>query len=197
MNKEGKRYPFPASLATVTKPLENERIKELDDAPFARFETVAKIPGNINREAICLVRKMLREIFMSEMRERRSLTYDVTCSITPLRDSCLLSIRSNALKPIKASEIRRLLSNCIGSIAERERLFNRTKRQLIAENLMVDLTGQNIRDNVMFDLVCNDKIVRIVDTNRDLDSMTMDDVRGILQWLEPECRWTFIATPSK
>lgn len=200
VSKKGSRTLLPVPVADVVFPLETRYVFEASKhmtipIEIGGYRSVAKIPGKINRRVVNIVKNMLDEVLKEEVRERRAWAYTIGSSWQNLRYFYEFSINCSALALSAIDEVEEVVDVCIASIYDREDLFDQVKHRVIGRNLMIDLRGRDICDNVLEHLSCHQRIIPIRETVDDLRSVTMDDVRNVLKWLSPERRWTLIVRP--
>lgn len=200
MSRDGLRTPLMASLKQVPPPKETQHIFDISArlgivAKNAEYRSVAKIPGNIGSQVIRIAGNMLTETLTKEVRERRAWTYDIGTSRNNLRYVHVFSVDCTALNPVALDSIEDVVIGCIDSIASDEALFKRTKQRALASVSMTDIDGNELRNESMNDLVTHQRIVSLKEFRGWVEKVTMDDIRGLLQWISPEQRWTLIKRP--
>ncbi len=198
--KKGARTPLPIPVIDVAPPSETRHVFEVSKhvimpIEVGAYRSVAKIPGNINGRAIRIMKEMLNEVLNEEVRERRAWAYAIDCSRCNFRHFYELSINCDALALKAIDDIEEVVEACIISMTDREDLFEQTKRRALASNFMTDPTGKNICDGVLDDLAEDQRIVSLKEIGDDLERVTMSDIKDLLQWIQPERRWTLITRP--
>ncbi|MEK7612398.1 MAG: pitrilysin family protein [Patescibacteria group bacterium] len=199
-NKKGGRTPLPTPAFDVASPSETRHVFEFSKhmtvpIEVGSYQSVAKIPGNINEQVIRILKEMFNEMLFEEVRERRAWSYSINSSQYNFRNFYEFSINCGALALQAIDEIEEVIEICIASMGEREDLFEQTKRRALAGNFMTDSTGNGIRDCVLIDLAENQRILSLTEIGNDLERVTMSDIRNALQWLRPGRRWTLITRP--
>lgn len=199
-NKKGARTPLPTPATDVAPPLETRHVFEVSKhiaAPIevGAYQTVAKIPGDINEQTIKIIQEMFNELLFEEVRERRAWTYDIHSSRKNLRYFYEFSIRCDALALKAIDDIEEVIEVCIASMVDREDLFEQAKHRALSRIFMLDQTDKEICDDALDDLARNQRIISLGEISSNLKRVTMSDIRDALQWLRPERRWTLIAIP--
>lgn len=201
-NKKGARMPLPVPSTDAPLPLENRQVFErssriqLDSPPnTGSYESDARIPSNISYRVLQILSGMLNEILNEEIRERRAWTYHIESLWKNYRLFYEFSISCGTLAFEALEGIEEAVENCIASLIDREDLFEQTKRRSLVGSLMIDDSGQEVCDNALSDLAIIDRIVTLTDIRNDIERITMDDIRVVLQWLRPERRYTVITKP--
>lgn len=200
MTKKGERTPLPTPATGVTPPSETRHVFEVSKhfnfpIEVGSYQSVAKIPGNINGQVIRIMKRMLDKLLFEEVRERRAWAYAINSALYNFRHFYEFSITCGALALQGIDDIEEIIEVCIASMADREDLFERVKRCTLASNFVVDPTGKGICDGALDDLADEQRIISLAESGNDLERVTMEDVRNVLQWLRPERRWTLITKP--
>jgi len=200
INKKGVRTLLPIPDIDVTPPLETRYVFEMSKHIVAPMEvgvyrSVAKIPGNINGRAVRIIKEMLIEVLNEEIRERRAWAYAINVSQHNFREFHEFSISCDSLALKAINHIEEVIEACIASISDREDLFERIKHRALASNFMIDETAKYVCDDVLDDLATYQRIITLEEMQEDLEQVTMNDIKDILQWLRPERRWTLIMRP--
>lgn len=202
MSKSGARTPLPNPVSDVSLPSENRYVFEISQhvtmatpVEVGEYRSVAKIPGNLSARAIWLLSNMLDEVLTDEVRERRAWAYHIDSSRNDYRHFYQFSINCNGLAVRALDDIEDVVEICIASMADREDLFEQAKRRTLASNFMVDPTGKGLCNGALDDLADHQRIISLMEYGKDIERVTMDDVRNLLQWLRPEQRWTLVTRP--
>ena len=130
-----------------------------------------------------------------EVREQRAWTYSIGSSRRNLRCLYEFSIICNKFKSEALDEIEKVIDDCPASVSGREDLLEQTQRHILASNLMTDLSGRMLCNDALEDLAHNQQIISLIEDGNKIESVTMSDIRDLLQWLRPELRWTVIMRP--
>lgn len=199
-SKEGARTPLPTPATDVAPPSETRHIFKVSKhltmpIDICAYRSVAKIPGNINGRVIRIMREILNKVLFEEVREQRAWAYAIDSSQHNFRHFYEFSINCGALALKAIDNIEDVINVCVASVTDREDLFEQAKRRALTNNFMTDPTGQGICDGALNDLAEDQRIISLKEIGDDLERVTMNDVRGALQWLRPERRWTLIMQP--
>lgn len=200
ISKKGVRTPLPTPATDFALPSETRHIFEVSKhvtvpIEVGAYRSVAKIPGNINRQVIRIMEEMFNVVLFEEVRERRGWAYDINSSRHNFRHFYEFLINCGALALKAIDDIEEVIEVCIASMADREDLFEQAKRRALARNFMIDPTGEGICNGALDDLAEDQRIISLAEIGDDLEGVTMTDVRNALQWLRPERRWTLITRP--
>lgn len=197
--KKGTRTPIPSPVTDVTPPSETRYVLELSKhviltvpIEVGSYRSVAKIPGNVNTRAIRILREMFDEVLNEEVREHRAWTYSIDSSWQDYRHFHEFSINCSSFTLKAIDEIEEVIEVCVASIKDREDLFEQVKRHVLASNFMIDPTGRDICDGALDDLADEQRIISLAEYGNNIEQVTMNDIRNLLQWLRPEQRWTLI-----
>lgn len=60
---------------------------------------------------------------------------------------------------------------------------------------MVDPMGRLVRDNSLDDLADFHRIISLTEYGKELEALSMGDIRNLLKWIHPERRWTVVGKP--
>ena len=203
INKKGARAPIPSSVTDFALLPENRHVLEMSEyvntattlIEVGAYRSVTKIPGDVNVFAIILLIKIFNRILDEEVRDQRAWAYSIDSSYRSFRHFYQFSINCNALAIKALDEIEEVVETCIASIGNREDLFEQAKGQALARNFVVDESGKDICDNALDDLARYQRIVPLAEDAKNIERVTMTDIRNLLKWLQPERRWTLITKP--
>ncbi|OGZ22321.1 MAG: hypothetical protein A2922_01975 [Candidatus Nealsonbacteria bacterium RIFCSPLOWO2_01_FULL_43_36] len=202
ISKKGMRTPIPNPVIDLVPPFETRYVFELSKhvivttpIEVGSYRSVTRIPGNVNTRAVQILSRMFDEVLNEEVRERRAWTYSIDSSWLNYRHFHEFSINcgSFALKAI--DEIEEVVEVCIAFMEDREDLFEQVKRHILANNFMFDSTGKKVCDGALDDLADYQRIISLAEYGKDIERVTMNDIRDLLRWLRPEWRWTRIQRP--
>ena len=200
LSKKGVRTPLPIPVTDISPPVETCHVFEVSKQysmpiEVGQYQSFAKLPGNVNRRVVHIMEDMFDEVLNEEVRERRAWAYAINTSQCNLRLFCQFSINCGALAWRAIGDIEEVIEMCIASMGDREDLFEQAKRRALASKFMIDPTGRGICNNALDDLAKSQRIISLGEIGDDFERATMNDVRGLLQWLRPEWRWTLITKP--
>ncbi len=201
-SKKGSRTPLPLPTTAATLPSENRFVFERSNhimmakpIETGSYQSVAKIPGNVNIHVIKILSEMVREEVYEKVREQHAWSYSTGSSYRNFRHFYELSINCDTLFLQALEGIEKVIEDCITSIKNRKGSFERNKRCAIASNYMIDPTGKGICNDTLSDLANYQRIIPLKEYVHDIKRVTMVDVCDLLQWLKPEQRWTLIEKP--
>jgi len=200
IHKKGERTPLPVPVTNVTPPSETRYVFEISKhftmpIEVGSYTTVAKIPGNIKGSVICIINYMFDKVILENVREKHAWAYDIDVNRQNFRHFYEFSIHCDALAPNAINDIEKVIEICIDSIIDREDLFEQVKRRILASNSMIDFNGNNVLNDAIEDLAQKQRIISLKEISDDIEHITMNDIRDVLQWLQPERRWTLIVKP--
>ncbi len=200
INKRGERTPLPKKFSDISPLLETHYVFEASkystlSVNVGAYESKTKIPASINFWVIRILRDMFREVLYEELRERRSWTYSATASVYNFRQFYEFSIECKSFELEALDEIEGVIEVCIASIGDREDLFDQTKLRVVADNLLIDANGREIRNGAMDAVANRHRVVSLDEYDEDIRKITMTDIRAALRWLTPEMRYTMILKP--
>jgi len=194
--------PLPTPITDFAPLIENRYVFEVSKhismeslVATAAYESAAKIPGNISEQTIHLLENMLEGVLTEELRERRAWTYCIDVERQNFRHFYEFSIYCRALVPEAIDDVEKIIENHIALMGERKDLFEQTKQEALANSFMIDLTAKNLCDDAFDDLTNHQRIISLTELQNEIKTVTMDDLRRLLQWLQPERRWTYIRRP--
>lgn len=202
VSKKGMRTPLPEKATEFAPPLETNHIFELSkhatmSVPLevGGYRSVARIPGTVNWQPIRILGEVLDDALFEEIRERRAWTYSIRTSRHDYRHFGEFSIDCSGVSLQALDEISSVVEACIASLRDREDLFQRTKSQILARQLLVDLTGEKLCQSAADDLADEQRIVPLAEVRSDIERVTMQDINLLLDHLQPENRWTLLSKP--
>ncbi len=202
MTKPGVRTQLPQPILHFEPPTETRYVFELsqyvkmaEQASIGAYASIARIPGNVNQRSISILKDMFDEALNDEVRERRAWTYAINSEHMNFRSINEFAIECRSLVPLAMDEIENVIEVCIADMQDRANWFERAKKRALASNFMIDPTGQGIRNGALDDLANYQRVISLAEYGNDINRVTMDDVRELLQYLSPERRWTLITKP--
>lgn len=201
-SKVGARTLFPTPATDFAPLSETRYVFEIAkhvtmDAPttVGEYESIAKIPRNFNSRAIRVASGMLNKILFEEVRERRAWVYAINASYQHLMHFYRFKIHCDGLAIEALNQIDGVIEMCIAKIATEEALFTQMKQRMLANIFMIDPDAAGISGGALDDLITDSKIRTLTEYRENMERVTMDDVREVLQWLTPDRRWTLITRP--
>ena len=191
--KPGARIPQVQPAQTVEAPLHTYCVQKSKDSACS-YRTVALVPGNayVKIEVLC---KMLGKILDQEVRQKRQWTYAAGCGCYDFRHFHGFAAHCSDLAEENLPDMELLVNDCINRLHEAADLFEKIRNSLIKENGMRDWGIKALRNGAMQDLENFQRIITLSEYGRMLQTMTIDDIRGLLPWICPERRWTLICKP--
>lgn len=200
--KAGTRTPLPSPVTDLLPPSETRYLFEISnhtktETPYkvGGYYSHASIPGVVNSRAIRILEGMLSDVLNEEIRERRAWAYAAKFEWSNFRHLYECSIMCSGLALHSLDEIEGVVEGCVASMADRQDFFEQKKRRALASNLCIDASGAAIRNKTLTDLAYRQRIITMEEYNRDLERVTMDDIRALLEHLRPERRWTLLVRP--
>lgn len=198
--RPGVRNSLP-DLLMDTKPLEETRfVLNMSDyvniaLHSGKYESTAKLPGNIPHRVVQIVSDMLQTILHDEVREKRRWAYSIGCGYERYHSFYKFVIGCESFKLNAMNSFESVVERCIKMLRNREDLFRETKHRFVASQSMLDLSGENLFENAMSEIGHVQRIRPGEEVLEEFTSVTMEDVRMAADLLQPEYRWTWIAQP--
>jgi len=202
VEKPGTRTQLPTPITDINPPSETRYVFEISqhlktEVPFevGGYKSVTVMPTGGATMAVKMLSQMLDETLTEQVRERRAMTYHISSSFYNHRHFYEFEITCNRLEVAALDEIENIIEACIGSTYDHIDLFQKEKRCGLAAAFMIDPKARDICDGALKDLANHQSISSLAEDARDIEALTMDDIRKLLQWLKPERRWTCVTTP--
>jgi len=155
------------------------------------YESVAAI-ATPKKAALGALRKMLQEILTDEIRERWTSTYHVDVDLHDFRYFHQFQIFCSHIEEHALGDIEKIVDLGIASIEGKRDLFERMKKQRLAEMFMSDLSARAMRNIVMDELADSQKISSYAEDFKEVEAVSWGDVLELLPLLHPLRRWTRI-----
>jgi predicted Zn-dependent peptidase len=195
-DKAGTRTPLEKPLLTISPSIgryqcyTHEEFGRTSDTVcyFNRF----KLPGNISYRALMIFKSMLEHLLFKELREKRSLTYDVNIHYEWLSQLHYLQIFLESRDATATEEINLTIDRSIASLTGRTDLFERFKDRRIKNLKMNDPSNRGIADEAMDDLRSFQRIVSIKEIIEQYRRVNMNDINKLIGWLTPEMKTTLV-----
>ena len=202
INKKGIRTPLPEPMIEIAPPSENRYVFEISkhlktESPteVGAFRSVAKVSGSINNSTITIMDGLFSEIISDEVREKRFWAHSFAGFLYGFRSFYEFSIDCDGLEIEALDEIEEVIESCITSVKNREDLFNRVKRRMLAGNYMADLSANRLCKDVINEVAAFHRPIPRSEYARNIENTTMDDVCNVLPFLSADKRWTLIKRP--
>jgi len=200
INKDGHRTPMLAPEIDSPMPTENSYIFEVLKninvvANAGSYRSVVRVPGCIDKYTAYAFCRMLDRILFKEVREKHAWTYDASSSIYTIAPFHQIAVDCGGLAFTALDEIEGVINACINSIAGNDDLLAVVKRKLVASFSMLDTTGRNVCSAARSDLVLCNRIISGAETIECIESVNMNEINALIQWLKPERRWTLLVKP--
>lgn len=160
------------------------------------YTTTVRLPATIDTPALRLVSDMLDQMLDAEVRQKRAGAYHVGSNWYWMPGlGYEFSIDCQALTLSVLGEIENIVTDLIGSLADRSELFERVKRRALARHRLRERTGHHVADDVGRDLARFGRIISLREECQELDQTTLADIAIAAKWLAPEYRFTVITKP--
>jgi len=198
--KPGMRTPLPIAASSVAPPTETRHVFELSrytqiSLESGGYESTGLIPATESPYTINILEQMLSNVLTEEIREKRTWTYHIGCSVYYHRHFSEFGIICDSFKLGALDEIEEVIERCIASLTHREDLFGKIKHRLIMEGSLADPSGCDIRNRALDHLSDYQRIIPLTEQRQGLRSICHDDIQRALQWLFPERRYTILRKP--
>jgi predicted Zn-dependent peptidase len=158
------------------------------------YSSCVALPGNINKEAMSFVDRMLKKTLFQEVREKRGWAYEIRTEYICFQDLYEFMI-DMSLIPIGLPSIEKLIDSCIETRLNKKGLFKQEKRQLTNAFMLLDSSYEEICRYSMDDIAIWHRIISNTETIDKYKKITQDDVAEIIEHLRPEKRITIITHP--
>lgn len=164
---------------------------KVDQGDFAaKWSFPASFPIQSRKVYVC----MLRDILMSEVRARRSLTYGVQVTTVHYQDVVEVGI-SSKVTPDAVHDLGDIVTNCITQVTKRRDLFEHHLKRCILGCKMLDISGKEFAEECTEDLALHQRIITQHEIRDELGKVTFEQMQEASQLLNPERQYTFIAHP--
>ncbi len=198
--REGSRTVQPAPLADIVPPSEARVVLNASDfskqpLDVGGYESTAKLPGTIGTQLIRVVDSMLTVVLNEEVREKRAWTYAIASERYNHGPFYELSIECRALALSAMGSIEEVIESCVDSLGGKEELFEQIVRRARANLSLADLTGIGLCDEALKDLTYHRRIITLEEVDKELERITMADVRSVAPLLQAQRRWSLIIKP--
>ncbi|MCU0660152.1 MAG: insulinase family protein [Candidatus Pacebacteria bacterium] len=199
IKKDGNRNPISKGC---NKPLISEqKTRTLKFSDFSNltvnqitYRVTWALPPSFHGQVCRIFSLVLDEILFSEIREKRSLTYDIHTSYTSFQDIYEYTIVGR-INPDASSYIEELVYECISLVSSRRELFDRKCKSLKQRCFMVDLVGWELARFAAEDLIVRHRILLIQEGLDELNGVTFDMIVAFATFLASAPKYTFITVP--
>jgi predicted Zn-dependent peptidase len=202
VDKPGERTKIGNPDDSCELPIENLYVFETSkhiqmEKPLvsANFQSICRLPGNIPKFLVFLVRDMLTEALFSELRERRGWSYDIHAQTYNFLQFYEFGIEGRGLPLVAMKAVNNVVNDIINSLASNHKLYEKIINQKIAQYAMYDSSAKSINEEVLKDLETNNRVIPGSEEVELLRNTTLRDVENLVYWLQPERRWTMHTVP--
>lgn len=198
----GERTPIGQSI-DVMSPLIHRRLtyeigKDPQGVPFrkdAQYSSFVRIPGRCSLQATMVLLSMLEDVFMEVVRERMKETYGVTIKFKNLMGLYEIAFDFPSIDPEMMPTLEGLVDTLIENVGSDVRLFEHHRLKMASSASMVDLKMQDICDHAVDSLTMHGRIQTLQEHCDRLLSVSIEDVREVLEWFQPHRRLVSIIHP--
>jgi predicted Zn-dependent peptidase len=200
VHKDGVRTKLAAPMTTVKPPREREYVVNMvETIPEAQSscinESIACLPGSLNRSAVRITMRMLDEELARVVRETNGWAYSTGTNCEDYGDFARCVIGATGLNVDTLQKFSEVVETTIATLHGKRALFERVRRHMVDSYQMVDMSGDDVFEGAM-DGVSHDQNIKTCGAERrELGRVCIDDIREVLHWLRPEQRWTCIVKP--
>ncbi len=199
--KSGERASLHHSLSEITPPQENRYEVNLsnyiqeDTIHAGEYRTIVALPKNYSLRALQILRRMLIECLFEEIREQQGLAYNVEISYRNYRDFYIFEIECNGLSLEALPKVERIIENTFILLQKNKKLFQKIKKQLLAQQKMIDINAHQLCDNAVDDLIIFHRVMTNEEYYKEIEDITFERILEIFPALAPQKRWTLIINP--
>jgi predicted Zn-dependent peptidase len=189
-------------LSEVSLPLEaghclrlSEYLKDSSLVDSSYFETNVLLPGALNSEKVSILVDMLNILLYEEMREKLGGSYNFSADYENVVEVLRIWI-CGKIDPGLVDETEKITAACISKIAEKEKLFQRVKKEQLNRFYMRDYDGSRLCEIACKDIMRYRRIISLEEAIKDVKKVTFEDICELAQYILPqERRWTYIQRP--
>lgn len=199
--RPGNRTPIPvpkaefAPLAVTRNVRSSLVIYGTRGQQTAHYFATTKVPSRIGYEACLLASNILHEILNDEIREKRQWSYAVGSKSTMSAHFNEISLEVQSMNLAALPNIDQVIEDCLARAVDSVDHFNQEKKRLIAVLKMIDLLPGDLAQAAANKLVHTGRISTLEELSAIRQALTQDDVRAVLQHLQPKRRLTTIWEP--
>lgn len=202
LEKFGVRTPAAIPLSGIPKLNETRAVLQHGEystgegiTTSADYETLSVLPGTMNREAVSILRSMISEQVLREIREKRSLTYSAGASESKLRFYNMIIVHCDSLPPESLDEVEKIVEEIIAGVGSNKELFEIHRKRAIARYKTMDLDGRSVIHEAVSDIRQEGRIVSIAEEIKKREAVTLKDVQEVANCLTSGNRLTIISKP--
>jgi len=182
--------PFPTETLELF-----EEGKYVQGKTVAQYDSFAQLPGIFTSAEMRVFAHMLNKILFKEIREERSWAYSIGCGGAHFPDFRFLHLVSDGVRLDAIEEIEEVVRVCIESLAESESLFKTAKAAVIAQKRFGDPHVTSVANSALQDLFFHGRVISLAEEIQEAEKVSMDRIRQIVTYLDPERRRTCIRHP--
>jgi predicted Zn-dependent peptidase len=199
-NKTGGRtaMPYPKKIAPLTENRFEMIVSKYVGSTIltnAAYESHGKIPMSYSRYAVMLLLAVLRELLHSEIREKHAWTYSTTIVWYDYYEFYKILIESPSFSISAVDRIEETVNAIIDSVPNKERIFNKIKKNRLKGVFMNDETAADMLSESMSDVHRYGKVISLSEFYEGFEKVTFEEICNIIPYLAPKKRWTMIAIP--
>ncbi len=152
------------------------------------------IPLHFTIQCVRILCAMLEEIFIEELRYKRSLTYDVRINYEFWQDCYTLSIRVE-IPPDALETAKDILWQGLRSICHAQEKFLEARKEKIQCIYRMDYSGYHLLQAAMSDLDAHHRLLSFSEELQHLEQTTFTQIVELAEYLTPERQFRFIMLP--
>lgn len=202
--KAGARALLHRPISDIESPRENRWEMNLSDyiqgsSPIyvGQYRTVVVLSKEYSPRVLQILRRMFSERLFEEIRDQRGLAYDVEVFYQNYRDFYIFGIECNGLVYESVFKVEEIVETTLNALKKNEKLFEKTKKHILAQQRMIDVDAHQLCDNTVDDLVFLHRILTNEEYYKEIEAVTFEDILKVLPALMPHRRWTVLVKPAK
>jgi predicted Zn-dependent peptidase len=199
LKKEGLRNAVPAPMKSFPFPrVTRKDVRFSDyinvDVNQTEYSLSWAFPADFPFQARRLFRTMLAHIVNDEIREKRQLAYSSHVCHYWFQDVVKFEI-GGSINPQATNEIQDLILRCVAQVEASHELFEWKHRQLIARHSLIDLSGEDLIDEMSDDLANIQKTETLAEAHKEVQSVTFDQMVQAASLLSQRRQFCLIKSP--
>lgn len=199
IQKSGRRIPIPPPFKHISVPFEQMKIVRFSDhvsfkVGRTEYSATWAFPADYSRQTLVIFSQMLRKILFDEIRQKRSLAYDIDVSYRDFQDVYEYEV-SGRIVPEATSYIGELVRNCILSVPKNRELFDQERNSSLQKCSMIDFSGLGLANCAAEEIASGHRIILMEDVWNDLQKVTFEQMAEVALLLSPYRQYTFIVRP--
>jgi predicted Zn-dependent peptidase len=159
-----------------------------------RYSSLWVIKSTLNTEAVYMVKTVLSRMLHDEIREKRRLTYDVSCRRLGHQDFDFLLVETE-IEESGLSGIDDIVMGQVRGLRQISGIILQERIRIKKSYAFADPSAEEACDRISSDISLDGKVQTLQEVLGSYDSVTAQDIIEVIDWLEGPHRSVLVSLP--